>query len=87
MPRETKKMNSPPLEVPISDLGLASYLMALGYSLDRIEGPPYKSVFVFANVPEPVVLSFYREDALIHPRKILDSLRALKALTRRAERQ
>jgi len=80
-------MNSPPVEVPVSDLGLASYLLALGYSLARIEGPSHRSVFIFADVPKQVVLSFYREDAVVHPRKILDSLRALKGLSRQGDRQ
>ncbi len=86
MKGETKKTNSPPLEVPVNDLGLASYLMALGYSLGRIEGPSFRSVFIFLDVPEQAVLGFYREDTTIHPRKILDSLRALKGLARQGDR-
>ncbi len=80
MAKRDEKVTAPPKEVPVNDLHLASYLLTLGHSLVRIEGPTHRVVFVFDNVPADVVLSFFREDATVNPRRLLDSLRNLKGL-------
>ena len=79
MPKD-ERVTTPPKEVSISDLHLASYLMALGYSLVKIEGPSHRTLFVFADVPQEIIFSFYQEEAAVNPRKILDSLRNLRGL-------
>ena len=73
-------------EFPISDLHLASYLLALGYSLVKIDGPSHRILFVFADVPQEIIISFYREDAAVNPRKLLDSLRNLRGLLLQQDR-
>ncbi len=80
MPKKDERVTAPPKEVPISDLHLASYLLALGYSLVRIDGSPHRTLFVFANVPQETIISFYQEDAAVNPRRLLDSLRNLRGL-------
>ena len=79
MVKDTKKTN-PPKETRISDLQLASYLLALDYSIIRTEGSSHRTEFIFAAVPEEVVFRFYHGDSTVNPRKLLDAYRNLKGL-------
>ena len=79
MVNDTKKTN-PPKETRISDLQLASYLLALDYPIIRTEGASHRTEFIFADVPEEVVFHFYQGDSTVNPRKLLDAYRNLKGL-------
>ena len=85
MPKD-ERVTTPPKEVRISDLHLASYLLALGYSLVNIEGSSHRALFLFTDVPQEIIISFYQENATVNPRKLLDSLRNLKGLLIQQER-
>ena len=80
------KRTIPPTETRISDLQLASYLLALDYSILRTEGTSHRTDFVFANVPEEVVFSFFQGNSKVNPRKLLDAYRNLKGLLIQQER-
>jgi hypothetical protein len=86
MAMRDEKITAPPQEVPVGDLHLASYVLALGYSLVRIEGPPHRIIFIFSNVSEQLIISFFREDATVNPRKLLDALRNLRGLLLQRDR-
>ena len=79
MTKDVRRAN-PPSETRISDLQLASYLLALDYPIIRTEGPPHRTEFVFADVPEDLVFRFYQVDSAVNPRKLLDAYRNLKGL-------
>ena len=68
-------------ERQISDLQLASYLLARGYKFLRAEGSTHKRVFIFAGVPETEVFSFYSGDDQVSARSLFDAYRNLKGLT------
>ena len=68
-------------EKQISDLQLASYLMARGYKLLRAEGPTHKRTFIFVGVPDQDVFSFYSGDDQVSARHLFDAYRNLKGLT------
>ncbi len=87
MLKSDEKVATPPKEVPISDLHLASYVLALGYSLANIEGSLHRTLFLFTDVPQEIIISFYQEDATVNPRKLLDSLRNLKGLLLQQDRR
>ena len=58
-----------------SDLQLAAYLVANGYTLRGIEGPPGRRVFVFdREVPHDLLLLFHSS----REKKALDAFRSLK---------
>ncbi len=78
MSKDVKR--SLPKETRVSDLQLGAYLLAKEYLIIRIEGASPRTEFIFADVPEEVVLSFYQENSTVNPRKILDALRNLKGL-------
>lgn len=61
------------------DLPLASYLITNGRRLLRLEGPPGRRQFVFADVPEADVSDFLNGKA-IDARRLLDAHRTLKGL-------
>ncbi len=83
--RNVKKAN-PPIETQISDLQVASYLLALGYPILRTEGGSHRIEFIFANVPEDIVFRFFQDDSKVNPRKLLDAYRNLKGLIVQWER-
>ena len=85
MMRNVKKAN-PPIETQISDLQVASYLLALGYPTLRTEGASHRIEFIFANVPEDIVFRFFQDDSKVNPRKLLDAYRNLKGLIVQRER-
>ena len=60
--KETKE--APPAETRVSDLAVASYLLARDYDLIGIESAAGRVEFVFANVPKQVLLAFYGGDAV-----------------------
>lgn len=58
-----------------SDLQLASYLVATGYTLRSIEGPPGRRIFVFdCEISTDAVMRFHGSPE----RRVLDAHRALK---------
>ncbi len=77
--RDVKEM-APPRETRISDLGLAAFLLAQDYDLIRTDETSSRTDFVFANVPEEALFSFYKGDALVNARKVLAAFRDLKGL-------
>jgi hypothetical protein len=62
-----------------TDLHLASFLLATDHRLRRMDGPPNQRVFVFGNVSEETVASFYA-GVQVDARKLLNAVRDLKAL-------
>lgn len=72
-------------EFSTHDLNLASYLLATNHPLRRLDGPPGKSAFVFGNVSEEAVTSFYA-GAKVDARQLLGALRDLKGLLARGGR-
>jgi hypothetical protein len=73
---EGKRMN----ERKISDLQLASYLVAREFRIVGIEGPPHRRQFVFANVPDDVIVGYYSGTDLTSARKLFSAYRDLKGL-------
>ncbi len=67
--------------IPISDLPLASYLLACGYKLKGTRGNGPRIEFLF-EVPEDALLKFYRGEDLVSARALLDAQRNLLGLTR-----
>ena len=65
----------------ISDLPLASYLVALDIPLVAVEGPPNRREFLFRNVPDSVLLGYYSGEATVSVRKLFGAYRDLKGLT------
>ncbi len=68
----------------ISDLGLAAYLVALGYPLVRVVGSNGRKDFVFAGVPQETIYGFYNGQDQISARQLLNALRDLKGLALQA---
>ncbi len=79
MAKDVNRTNRP-TETRISDLQLASYLLALEYPILRTEGPSQRTQFVFAKVPDEVIFRFYQGNSTVNPRKLLDAYRNLKGL-------
>jgi len=61
------------------DLPLASFLVASGRRLLKIDGPPGRRQFVFLDVAETAVSDFLNGKA-IDGRRLLDAHRTLKGL-------
>ena len=66
------------MEFLTSDLQLASYLAALGHDPVRVEGPVERRVFVFREVPQDDVSSYYRGTRSVSPQKLFTAYRTLK---------
>ncbi len=64
----------------ISDLQLASYLLARGFRLLRTEGPERRKTFVFAEVPEEVTFAYYGGQDAVSARLLFDAHRNLRGL-------
>lgn len=71
---------SPPAEVKISDVHLASYLLVRGFQVARVNGSPSRREFIFPNVPPEAISSFYGGDDRVSARALLDALRNLRGL-------
>jgi hypothetical protein len=63
----------------VSDISLAAYLLARGHPLRDFKAGG-RVEFVFADVPEQVVLAFYGGEDQVSARQILDALKNLKGL-------
>lgn len=61
------------------DLHLSAYLSEIGKPMRRLEGPPGRRVFVFANVTQADIAGFY-SGARVSAISILGRLRDLKGL-------
>ena len=72
------------METKVSDLQLGAYLMALDYPLLRTEGERGRKVFVFREVPEEVVFTYYQGRDCVSARKLFGAYRDLKGLTRQS---
>jgi hypothetical protein len=68
-------------EMKITDLQLAAYLTALDYPIVRVEGPTGRRAFVFGDIPQDVVLTYYSGADRISARKLFGAYRDLKGLT------
>jgi hypothetical protein len=67
-------------ETKISDLALASFLLAHGVELQGLDdGPPGRRQFIFLKVPPGLIERFYN-DALVPARTFAGSLRHLRGL-------
>ncbi len=85
MAKDVKKITRPK-ETRISDLQLASYLLALDYPIIRTEGTSQRTQFIFSDVPDEIFFRFYQGDSSVNPRKLLDAYRNLKGLLIQQER-
>ncbi len=82
MKERTTTMNSPPTkDARISDLQLAAYLLASGYSLIKTEGAGHRLLVIFSGVTEETVFRYYRGEDSISARKLFGAYRDLKGLT------
>jgi len=77
---EKMKSTSAPAPIKISDLHLASFLLARGFQVVGVEGPPGKRDFVFQDIPLDAISSFYGGDDAVSARALLDALRNLRGL-------
>ena len=68
------------VETPVSDLGLSAYLLSIGYSIIRTDGPPNRRVFVFSSIPPEAIYGYYSGTVQVNPRAFLSALRDLKGL-------
>lgn len=66
------------METKVSDLQLAAYLMALDYSLLRVDGPNHRKVFVYEGMPEAITLAYHQGQDAISARKLFGAYRDLK---------
>lgn len=71
---------APPVETRVSDLAVGAYLLAQDYALIGIRNAAGRVEFVFANVPQEVLLAFYSGAAVVNARKLLAAHRDLKGL-------
>lgn len=74
------QMMQAPDECRISDVHLAAYLLARGHQVSRLEGSFGRREFVFHDVPQDVLLSYYGGDDLVSARELLDALRNIRGL-------
>ena len=79
-----KEMRSEPGLKKLTDIGCASYLVAIGYKTKRIERNRYKSIFVFESSPElqGEVSKYFNREARGEPVQFSETLRSLKSATR-----
>ncbi len=77
-----KTVQSETTDAEITDLHLASYLSAVGFTVSNMTfGPNGRVTFHFKNVPREVVLAYYRGEDSTSARKLFDSFKALKSVT------
>lgn len=69
-------------ERTISDLQLASFLVANDYEIVRVEGTPYRKEFIFQDVPEEAVLAYYAGKDETSARELFSAYRDLRGLAR-----
>jgi hypothetical protein len=67
------------METRVSDLQLAAYLMAFDYPLLRVEGSYRRQVWVF-EVPEGIVMNYYRGVDKTSARKLFNAHKDLKGM-------
>ncbi len=67
-------------ETSIRDLQCAAFLMACGHTFLRAEGQPRQKSFVFMGVPAGETERFYRGEAQVNARRLLDCYRTLRGL-------
>jgi hypothetical protein len=67
------------MEIKVSDLQLAAYLMALDYPLLRVEGNHKHQVFVYEATQE-VIMQYYQGRDKTSARKLLGAYRDLKGI-------
>ncbi len=77
--KDARTMN-PPKETKISDLQLAAFLLARDFDLVRTEGSSPRTQFIFSNVSDEEVFSFYRGEPLVNARRLFDCYRNLRGL-------
>jgi len=61
-----------------TDLQLSSYLKTLGHEPVRVEGPPDRRRFVFANVPATDIADYHEGTRPVAPQSLFAAYRALK---------
>ncbi len=71
-------------ETRISDLQLASFLVALDHRLVRVEGTQGRREFVFAAVPPEVIVGYYGGRDQVSARSLFNAYRDLRGLARQA---
>ncbi len=70
----------------ITDLALASYLVASGHSLRAIERTGDRGAFLFTESPalEEAVLRFYNREGVVEPMAFTEMIRNLRGAVRSA---
>jgi hypothetical protein len=62
------------------DLQLAAYLVALGHPVERVERERHPKVFVFGDVAEQDISSYYRGTRPVPPQPLFQAYRRLNHL-------
>ncbi len=65
----------------ISDVHLAAYLRAKGYKIREVQPDGRRTEWVFAAVPENVVLDYYNGADQISARDLFNAFREMKGLS------
>ena len=68
-------------EKRISDIYLASFLLAKGYRLAKVQAAGRDTEWCFEDVPENAITGFYNGDDLVSARVLYDSFRNMKGLS------
>ena len=71
-------------ETRISNLQLASFLIALDHRLLRVEGTQGRREFVFVEVPREVIIGYYGDRDRVSARRLFNAYRDLRGLARQA---
>ena len=65
----------------VSDVHLASYLRAKGYQIAQVRPDGRRTEWVFADVPEKVILDYYNGADQISARELFNAFREMKGLS------
>ncbi len=68
-------------EKRISDIYLASFLLAKGYRLANVRAAGRDTEWCFEDVPESTISGYYNGDDLLSARKLYNSFRDMKGLS------
>jgi hypothetical protein len=67
-------------ETSVTDLNVASFLLARDFPIIRVEGSTGQKTFVFQGVPQDELMAFYAGRALVDARKLFSAFRDVKGL-------
>jgi hypothetical protein len=66
--------------IRITDIHLAAFLLAKGYPVAQVIGPQGRREFVFHDVPDGIILTFYGGPDAVSARALFDALRNVRGL-------